>query len=412
MICFIFGRIISLFAIGWSLFESYTMKKILAIALICCYQVCFPQVQILSESAEISVLTMGPSQEEVYSAFGHSGIRVYDSLHGIDVFFNYGVFNFNQPHFYLNFAKGNLNYMVDAYEYSDYLNYYIEHHRFVHEQSLNLTSQQRQQIFDYLMWNIQPQNQYYRYDYFYNNCATKIRDVIKSVLKKEVAFDSTYIKTNYTIRNLTDIYLQQQPWGDLGIDICLGLPMDKKASPYEYMFLPDYIESSFDHATNNSISQPLVKEKIIVYEPLREKSSFHWFHPWIVFGIFLAFASFLTWRDWQKKKLSKWFDVVLFLTIGLIGILLFLLWTMTDHKAAANNFNLLWALPTHAVLAMVLMLKQKPKWVRNYFLVTTILSALLLGSWYFLPQSLNVFLMPAVGVILLRALVNFKHKES
>jgi hypothetical protein len=370
----------------------------------------FSQTAKLSHNATISVLTMGPSQDELYSAFGHSGIRVYDSLQHIDIFFNYGVFTFNQPHFYLNFAKGNLNYMVDAYEYSDYLNYYIEHHRFVHEQILHLTAPQRQQIFDFLAWNIQPQNQYYRYDYFYNNCATKMRDVVKGVLKEGVIFDSTYIKTNYTIRNLTDLYLHQQPWGDLGIDICLGLPMDKKARPYEYMFLPDYIESSFDHATNNSVGEPLVRKKIIVYEPGPEKAPFHWFHPWIVFGCFLAFALFLTWRDWQMKKLSKWFDIVLFLITGLLGILLLMLWTMTDHKAAANNFNLLWALPTHTVVAVALMRKQRSTWVRVYFLTTTILSALLLGSWYFLPQALNVFLMPVVGVILLRSLVNSQLK--
>ena len=237
-----------------------------------------------------------------------------------------------------------------------------------------------------------------------------MRDVVKAVLKNDVAFDSTYIKTNYTIRKLTDLYLHQQPWGDLGIDICLGLPMDKKASPYEYMFLPDYIESSFDHATNNSVSQPLVKQKIIVYEPEPEKTPFHWYHPWIAFGIFLGFASFLTWRDWQSKKLSTWFDVILFLTIGLVGILLLLLWVFTDHKAAANNFNLLWALPTHAIAAIALVLKNKPSWLPKYFLVTTILSALLLGSWYFLPQALNVFLIPFVGVILLRALINHSHR--
>lgn len=369
----------------------------------------FSQTTILSNNARISVLTMGPSQEEVYSAFGHSGLRVYDSIQRIDIFFNYGVFNFNQPYFYLNFARGNLNYMVDAFEYSDYLNYYVEHHRFVHEQVLNLTLPQRQQLFDFLAWNIQPQNQYYRYDYFYNNCATKMRDIVKGVLKQEVAFDSTYIKTNYTIRNLTDLYLHQQPWGDLGIDICLGLPMDKKASPYEYMFLPDYIESSFDHASNLAMGQPLVKEKIIVYEPTPEKAPFHWFHPWIIFGVFLSFASYLTWRDWHRKKSSRWFDVILFSVIGLIGILLLLLWTMTDHKAAANNFNLLWALPTHVVAAIALMRKQKPRWLRTYFLVITILTALLLGTWYFLPQALNVFLMPVVGVILLRGLLNASH---
>jgi len=366
----------------------------------------FAQSPPLSDKAEISIITMGPSQEELYSAFGHSGIRVYDSATHIDAFFNYGVFDFNQPNFYLNFTRGNLNYMVDAYSYSDYLSYYIEHHRFVHEQVLNLSSSQKKQLFDFLWWNIQPQNKYYLYDYFYNNCATKIRDVLKAALKKEVSFDSSFIKTHYTIRDLTDLYLHQQPWGDLGIDICLGLPMDKKAQPFEYMFLPDYIESSFDHATNKSLGQALIKEKIIAYEPEPQKTPFHWYHPWIVFGIFLVFTSCRTWRDWQRKKLSKWFDVTLFFVLGLLGILLLLLWTMTDHKAAANNFNLLWALPTHVIVAIALLFKQKPTWIRIYFLATTILTALLLGVWYFLPQSLNVFLMPLVGVILLRALVN------
>jgi hypothetical protein len=388
------------------------MKKVLIVIIFFSGFNAAAQTLRLSERAFISIITMGPSQEELYSAFGHSGIRVYDSLQNIDAFFNYGVFNFNEPHFYLKFAGGNLNYLVDAYAYSDNRAYYIEHHRFIHEQVLNLTPQQKQKVFDYLAWNIQPQNQYYRYDYFYNNCATKIRDVIKGVLKNEVYFDSAYIKTNYTIRNLTDLYLGQQPWGDLGIDICLGLPMDKKASPYEYMFLPDYIESSFDHATNSLMSQPLVKEKVIVYEPEPAKLPFHWYHPWIVFGIFLAFASFITWRDWKRKKPSKWFDVSLFLMIGLIGILLFLLWTMTDHKAAAKNFNLLWALPTHVIAAFALMKKERSNGLRTYFLIIAMLSALLLGAWYILPQALNVFLVPIVGVILLRALINFQIKSD
>ncbi|MBS1507630.1 MAG: DUF4105 domain-containing protein [Bacteroidetes bacterium] len=387
------------------------MKKFLfAAVFLLAFQHGFTQFTILSPSARISVITFGPSQEELYTAFGHSGIRVYDSLLQIDAFFNYGVFDFNQPHFYLNFARGYLNYMVDAYPYQDYLIYYKEHHRFAHEQVLNLTSEQKQKVFEFLANNIRPENRNYFYDYFYNNCATKVRDVFKDALKNEVAFDSTYIKTNYTIRQLTDLYLGQQPWGDLGIDICLGLPMDKKASPFEYMFLPDYIESSFDHAMNSVTSQPLVKSKIIVYEPQPELAAFNWFHPWIIFGIFLALAALLTWRDWKLKRISKWFDVTLFLVVGLVGVLLLMLWTLTDHKAAATNFNLLWAVPTHLVLAIALLFKQRPRWVRIYFLITTILSALLLGGWYLLPQALNVFLIPLVAVILLRGLVNLSQR--
>jgi FtsH-binding integral membrane protein len=371
----------------------------------------FSQYPRLGENASISVVTIGPSQEELYSAFGHSAIRIYDSLSQLDVFFNYGVFNFNEPNFYLKFTRGNLNYMVQAYEYSDYLHYYIEHRRFVHEQILSLTIEQKQKISDFLFWNVRPENQYYRYDYFYNNCATKVRDVFTQGLKDEVFFDSTYIKTNYTIRHLTDLYLGQQPWGDLGIDICLGLPMDKKASPYEYMFLPDYIESSFAHATNKITGGSLVKRNVWVYQPEKEKIPFQWFHPWIVFGAAFVMLAVVTWFDWQKKKLSKWLDIILFFTLGIIGILLLFLWTLTDHRAAANNFNLLWAVPTHVIVAVVLMRKNKPTWIKKYFLGTTILTVALLGFWYLLPQSLNVFLIPVVGIILMRAVINYLTQE-
>ncbi len=389
---------------------SLIVKKrswLLTLVLAATFNLGFSQYAELSSDAQISILTFGPGQEELYSAFGHSGIRIYDSLQNIDDFFNYGVFDFNQPHFYLNFARGYLYYMVDVYSYPLFRDYYMEHNRFVHEQIINLNQDQKQKIADYLFWNVQPQNKSYRYDYFYNNCATKVRDVFEAALKGEVLFDSTFIKTNYTIRNLTDLYLSQQPWGDLGIDICLGLPMDKKASTYEYMFLPDYIERSFDHATNKILGSSLVKEKIVTFEPEKGKTPFHWFHPWIVFGTAFIIVSFITWRDWQRKKISKWLDAILFFVTGAIGILLLLLWTMTDHNAAAKNFNLLWAVPTHFVVALTLFRKQKPKWVTKYFMLTAILCALLLGGWYLLPQALNVFLIPVVGIILLRALVNF-----
>lgn len=382
------------------------MRKFLLIGFILFGANSYAQFPPLTEQGKISVLTIGPSQEELYSAFGHSAIRVYDSIQNLDLFYNYGVFDFNQPHFYLNFARGHLNYKLEVYDFAPYRDYYVLHDRYIHEQVINLTFDQKQRLFNYLKWNSLEENQYYPYDYFYNNCATKVRDVFKQALQGEIIFDSTFIKTNYTIRNLTDLYLGQQPWGDLGIDICLGLPMDKKASPYEYMFLPDYIEGSFNHATNKVTNTPLVSKTVNIYDSEKEKIPFHWFHPWIVLGLVFVLVAFITWRDWQRKKLSTWLDVILFLVTGVIGILLLFLWTMTDHKAAATNFNLLWALPTHAVAAILLLKQEKPSWLRKYFLGTTILTALLLGAWYLLPQALNVFLIPVVGMILVRSIVN------
>jgi hypothetical protein len=368
----------------------------------------------LSPRAEISIITLGPWQGELYSAFGHSAIRVYDPDLNIDAFFNYGVFSFDQPNFYLNFAKGELNYKLDVDPYAPWRDYYISNNRYVHEQILNLNGEQTQKVFDFLYTNALPENQYYFYDYFYNNCATKLRDVLKQTFNDQVVFDSTYITTDYTIRQLTDLYLKHQPWGDLGIDICLGLPMDKHARPFEYMFLPDYIESSFDHATirTDSVTVPLVKNKVAAYESLPEEYPFPIFHPWIVFGLFLVLTIIITWFDLKShRKLSRWtivdggqyllFDTIIFGVVGAVGLLLVVLWLFTDHKAAARNMNILWAMPLH-LIAIPLYLKGKDIAIK-YFKWITVLNALLLLTWAFLPQQLNVFLIPVVVALTIRA---------
>jgi hypothetical protein len=355
----------------------------------------------LTPEAEISIITCGPDTGELYAAFGHSAIRVYDPQQEIDLAYNYGVFNFDQPHFYLNFARGYLYYKLGVYFYPHFRDYYIRHNRFVHEQVLNLTAEQKQRVFDYLEWNARPENQTYRYDYFYNNCATKIRDVFAETLGPELKFDGSFIRTNYTIRELTDLYLDPQPWGDLGIDICLGLPMDKVATPYEYMFLPDYIEYSFDNASIGNI--PIVKSKAVVYQSAPVITEFTIFHPWVVMNLFLLLTLALSYYDWKRKNISKWFDVTVFSVVGWIGVLLFLLWVATDHQAAACNFNLLWAFPLHAVVIWILLKKKSSVWLKKYFQGTGLLLAATLIFWVWLPQQLNVFLIPVVLALLVRS---------
>ncbi len=366
----------------------------------------------LSDRAEISVITCGPWQNELYSAFGHSAFRVYDPINGINEAYNYGVFDFDQPNFYLNFARGYLYYKLGVYDYQLFENYYIHYNRFVHEQVLNLSPDQKQKLFDYLIWNRQPENEHYRYDYFYDNCSTKMRDVLVTVFGDDITFDGSFINTEYTIRNLTDIYLEKQPWGDLGIDICLGLPMDKKASPNEYMFLPDYVEASFDYATVRSDGStiPLVKEKFMNYESLPEETPNGPPHPLMVFGVFLMITLLVTYRDWTRKKITYWFDATLFGATGLIGLLLLLLWVATDHTAAAKNFNLLWALPTNLMVAIALF--KNRKWVSTYFLVATIITGLTIILWKVLPQQLNYMLLPIVFAILVRSGINYYLRKN
>lgn len=355
----------------------------------------------LSDNAQISVLTLGPYQGELYSAFGHSAIRVYDPDSRKDLAFNYGVFDFDQPNFYLNFTRGHLLYKLGVYPYDLFRDHYISHNRFVHEQVLDLTQEQKQKVFDYLFWNAQPENENYLYDYFYNNCATKVRDVFVEVFGDNIQFDDSYSTAGYTVRDLTHSYLSKQPWGELGIEICLGQPMDKELTTYQYMFIPDYIESGFNHATLNG--KPIVKKSIPVYESRPEETSFSIFHPWTIFGLFLVITLGITYRDWNRKQLSKWFDTTLFSVLGWLGLLLFILWVATDHKAAANNFNLLWAFPLHAVFGPMIFRSKYSALIKKYFFVTGIVLVATLGLWFVLPQQLNMFLIPFVTALAIRA---------
>lgn len=365
----------------------------------------------LSDRAEISVLTLGPWQGEVFTAFGHSAFRVYDPVRRIDAAYNYGVFDFDQPNFYLNFARGNNMYMLGVMSYPHFEYAYMSDNRYIHEQILNLRPDQKQRLFDFLQWNARPENREYLYDYFYDNCATKIPEVMLKVFGDSVVFDGSYIKTRYSFRDLTDIYLEQQPWGDLGIDVGLGLPTDKIATPYEYMFLPDYVESGFANATilANGEREPLVKKTNIIYESHPEENAVGLFTPLMTFTLFLLVTVLISYRDLKRNRISMSFDGILFSLVGFLGLCLLLLWTVTSHHAAARNFNLLWALPTH--LIAVIAFARQPTWLKKYFLIVTFAMGFLLVTWVLLPQELHYSLIPLVIALGIRSYVQYRIRK-
>lgn len=385
------------------------MKHLLIALLLLISMPVMSQSPRLSNQAQFSIITLGPDQEEFYEAFGHSAIRLFDPILGIDYAYNYGEFSFNQPNFYLNFAKGHLNYSLGVVPYPDFRDAYIYYNRFIHEQVLNLDQAQKQKVFEYLQNNALPENKYYLYDYFFNNCSTKIRDLFADLLKGDIHFDQSFITTHYTIRQLTDLYLNEQPWGDLGIDIGLGSRIDKEATPYEYMFLPDYLEYSFDHATIkvNGQQVPLVKDTVTVFTAKPEADSTGWLTPQIIFGFLLLVTMVVSFFDWKHSKVSTWLDFILFFTTGLVGLVLMLLWFATDHHACAKNYNLLWALPTNLVACILIWKKQQPALLKSYFRIAAILTLIILGTWKVMPQQLNGFLFPFLVVLAIRYFTNW-----
>ena len=365
----------------------------------------------LSQNSQISVITIGPSQKELYSAFGHSGIRVKDDSLGIDYFYNYGVFDFDQPNFYINFLKGKLLYMVVRYNYKTIEDHYIFNNRFIKEQVLNLNSTQKLKTFNFLENNILSQNKYYYYNYIYNNCATKIRDLFDEIFPKYVEYDSIN-NDNLSYRELMDLYLYEQRWGDLGIDICLGSEIDKIADNYNSMYLPDYLFSNLDNA-NTSENQNFILKENEIFSPSKTKNSSVFLSPSLVLFILLLITVFLIFRERKYDLWYKKFDFILFFISGAIGLLLVYLWFFTDHLSS-YNFNLIWAFPFNIVVAFFLFNEKVLDKIKIYFLTISLLLLSLILLWVLLPQKLNASLVFLVLAILFRSIsIYFKlHNRS
>ena len=201
------------------------MKRqlLLSLLLLISYQWLYSSVQ-LSEGSKISLLTCS-SGEELYSVFGHSAIRVNDPDNKIDLVYNYGTFDFSTSYFYFKFAHGNLNYMLASGQFRYFLPGYVMENRSVKEQILNLSQKERQKLFDAIIVNSQPENRNYRYDFFYDNCATRIRDIVLKSIEGQYVIDkeSTH---NMTMRQLYGQYLNKSLWTQFGIHLLLGMKAD------------------------------------------------------------------------------------------------------------------------------------------------------------------------------------------
>ncbi|MCP4460493.1 MAG: DUF4105 domain-containing protein [Cytophagales bacterium] len=357
----------------------------------------------LSEQSEVTVLTMGPYQGELYSAFGHSAFRVVDPANKIDWVYNYGVFDFTQQNFYLNFAQGKMVYQLGLGYYEPFRDFYIDQDRHVREQYLNLTLVEKQQFFSFLQNNYRPDNREYFYNYVYDNCATKIRDVIELNLP-DVAFDHSKANQGKTIRDLMHDYLPYQPWGEFMIDIGLGMQIDDEAPAEVYMFLPDYVFDAFEDGEFYSAdsARMLVTKTVILNIPNNAEPINGWLTPMTFFILLFFVVGFLTHLNMKKGKRTRWIDGLLFGFAGMVGLWLVFLWAATLHLSTWN-LDLLWAIPFH--FPIVFMMRSK-KWrtpLVYYFKIVWIWYVILLLVWALLPGYINAALVPFTLLLLLRS---------
>lgn len=375
------------------------------------------QVPQLSDRARFSVLTCSPGPD-LYSLFGHSAFRLQDSIGGryYDVVYNYGTFLFDET-FYVKFARGKLDYLLQSSTFEDFIASYEYEGRGVWEQELRLTAAEKQRLFDLLQTNLKRENCTYRYDFFYDNCSTRIRDMLMRTLASDdtkswgfryVAFDSiqgvSTIRFPYqrpveqTYRKAIQTYLDFQPWSDLGIDLALGQPCDARVGEYGLMFLPDSLMKELEFASVEG--EPLCERPQQLLPVNFELAVNRLSTPFVLFALFLVIHLLVHWK-YRSQSALLFIDKMLFVVLGLLGCLIVFLWFFTDHTATRINWNILWAHPLYFLLLFDTKLPQAV--LRRIVIACLVPVACALVFAPLIPQSYH----PAVVLLMLAQCITF-----
>jgi hypothetical protein len=343
----------------------------------------------------------------LYATFGHSALRVTDSASNEDVVYNYGTFNFDEPGFYTKFVRGKLMYYLSTEDFSSFKRQYEYERRSMIEQVLNLSCNEKQKMYQLLQQNLMGENKFYKYDFLFDNCTTRLRDLLEKAADTAVHF-STIVKERTTFRQHIFEYMDYNDklWTKLGMDILLGNNTDAVMSNREAMFLPDYLLKGFDSGRIGN--KPVVQSKITVIDLSAEKPEKNLFtNPDFIFWLlFIVIILLSLSKNEAIKKFLYGFDGFLFFLTGFAGILMLVMWFGTEHIVCRNNYNLLWAWPTHAVMAFFV--HSKKHWVKRYFFISAILYAVIFCILFFIPQPMNSSITPIILLIIFRCIANGK----
>ena len=358
----------------------------------------------LSDKATVSIITCSPGNE-MYSVYGHSAIRVKDPRLNFDVVFNYGIFDFSSPNFLYRFCAGQTDYLLGAYRFETFLNEYRHDKRSVFEQELNLSAQEKQKIFDFLQWNARPENRVYRYDFFFDNCATRVRDVIADNVNGGITYTDS--ASHKTLRTLIKDCHQKIRWLNFGIDFLVAAESDREATLEEEMFLPDYVMQHFSTAKRNDNGQNIAQSVQVLYQAPEQTLSLTWlWSPLVVFSLLLLVVAFFTWKQFKNGEMKPALDVLLYGINGLGGLLLTWFTIYSEHPAMSPNYNLMWLVPLSLPFAIVYLRKKWRQAVRYYHLVFAVWMIVFFVSSPFLPQKFHPVFFIMAATFFIRALAH------
>ncbi len=363
----------------------------------------------LDSSASISLLTCDPGNE-MYSTFGHSAFFIKDTVTKVDRVYNYGTFSYDDDFLY-KFITGDLDYFLSISNLDEFMWEYEMDNRGVTQQILHLNQSEKEKLYQLLEENYLPENRVYHYDFLFDNCSTRLRDILEKATGKNIEYDFSFITKNaqaknQSYRNMIDECAGHLKWLTFGMDLMIGVPSDKIATPREHLFLPNNLMTAYFFASTNNGNRPsplVANTKTILHFDAKKEATPFFQSPLFVFSLFFLLVLFITFYEFKKEKWLKAFDIGFSLLFSLIGCLFVFMWTSTRHHVAYVNLNLLWANP-FVIIGCILFFTKKYRLISWFALVYCVMSLCLLLSWrWLLPQDFNIAMMPLFLALTLRS---------
>lgn len=361
-----------------------------------------------SPDTQVSLLTAAPG-DQLYSLFGHTALRIYDPKTGFDRTYNYGTFDFNTERFYWKFALGHLQYFLSTAPFKTAKQAYLADGRAVTEQRLNLSPEQTNRLFRYLQANSKPENRYYSYEFFYDNCTTRVYDAIKNATGDALQFQKPLNREKQSYRQLINTYLQPVPWVKLGINLLLGIPADRIPNGLQTLFLPNLLKNRFAHAQIQTVDRaiPLVRNQTIYSPPHKAVLNPPLLTPGLVFWSLLALVLPLGIGFAGEQSFWRWFDRILFSVVGALGFLILFLWLFSAYPTTKWNANIVWTLLAPAILIGVIHAKHRLSRSRNLIKLITLAAALIAMTFFLIHQQIPAALYPVLVLLIFRGWIYF-----
>lgn len=369
---------------------------------------------IAPENTQISLLTCSPG-DLIYELFGHTAIRIQDDSHKLDFVVNYGLFDFDQPHFVYRFVRGKTDYTVGVSYTHSFIQSYAERGSSITESTLNLTLAEKQDLLNRLNENLQPENRVYRYNFIYNNCATKVRDIFDMSIKRKLSYP-THVDS-YSFREAIMLYTETAPWSQLGFDLCLGARADRTATQREMLFLPEVLGETYASAmlTDSIGIQPLCLQTSQIIPATQEKGT-AWFSPTLCAYLLLLMVLYASFFLNKHKIWLKRMDVVLFTINGIGGCIILFLILYSQHPFTGQNYNILWMNPLTLFPLITCIFPFMKKINGLFYLGATVMFLGFVIVMPILPQVFNLAVLPWVLTLLLRSYLRLsdirkRHKD-